>query len=117
VASTLTIPLLTLPVGVRDFGPANVADAETMILLTIDRTVAGGLNSLTSATGVHVDVMSSSDGGTTWELRVGGTMPGGTLGPVSTLQVDLEPGTSRKLKATVTVSGSPVAVAGTLVTS
>jgi hypothetical protein len=120
--STLTIPLVTLPVGVRDFGPANAADSETSILLTIDRTVAGGLGSLTSASTVAVDVMQSNDSGLTWVLSVGGTFPGGP--PVTgswatgTLRVDLAPGTSRRLKATVTVAGpSSVAVAGTLVTT
>jgi hypothetical protein len=122
MASTFTIPLLTLPVGVRDFGPTNVADAETSVLLTIDRTVTGGLGSLTSGSAVAVDVMQSNDGGATWVLNVGGTFPGGP--PITgswatgTLSVSLAPGTGRKLKATVTVSGpSSVAVAGTLVTT
>lgn len=118
MASTFTIPLVTLPPGVRDLGPATAADTETVILLTIDRTISGGLNSLTPASQVQIDVMQSNDGGVTWRLQVGGTMPGGALGPVSSLQVDLWPGTARRLKATVTVSGpSSVAVAGTLVTS
>jgi len=126
VASTLTIPLVTLPVGVQDFGPVNVADAETKIVLTIDRTVTGGLNSLTSGSLVAVDVYQSDDGGASWFLAVGGTFPGGVyhdgqaqvLVTASTLQVDVYPGTSRKLKVTVTVSGpSSVAVAGTLVTT
>lgn len=122
MATTFTIPLVTLPVGVRDFGPANAADTEVSILLTVDRTVAGGLGSLTAASTVAVDVFQSNDGGATWQLRVGGTFPGGP--PVTgswatgTLGVQLGPGTSRKLKATVTVAGpSPVAIAGTLVTT
>jgi len=122
--TTTTIPLTTLPVGVRDFGPANAFNAEAAIVMTIDRTVAGGLNSLTGATAVQVDVMQSNDGGATWALRAGASMPGGIIlskgvaNTTSVVEVDLAPGTGRKLKATVTVSGpSSVAVAGTLVTT
>lgn len=116
--TTFTIPLTTLPVGTRDLGPSHPADAEQSILLTVDRTVAGGLNSLTAASEIDMNVQQSNDGGTTWQLRVGGTMPGGVLGAASTLRVDLAPGTSRQLKATVTVAGpSPIAVAGTLTTT
>lgn len=125
MATTFTIPLTTLPVGSRDLGPSHPADTETSILLTVDRTVTGGLNSLTSASELDFLVMQSNDGGTTWELRVGGTMPGGVFtlpkggtATSSTLRVDLAPGTSRQLKGTVTVSGpSSIAVAGTLVTT
>jgi len=126
MASTLTIPLTTLPVGSRDLGPADAADAEVKIVLTIDRTVAGGLNSLTAGSVLAVDVFQSNDGGATWVLSVGGTFPGapilqglgGTALTTNTLHVDLAPGTGRKLKATVTVSGpSPIAIAGTLVTT
>jgi len=122
--TTLTIPQVTLPVGARDFGPVNIPDAEVAIVMTIDRTVAGGLNSLTGATAVQVDVMQSSDGGATWALRAGASLPGGIImsrgvaNTTSVVEVDLTPGTGRKLKATVTVSGpSSVTVAGTLVTT
>jgi hypothetical protein len=122
---TLTIPLTTLPVGSIDFGPETIVDSETKIVLTIDRTVTGGLNSLTAASVVAVDVSQSNDGGASWFLAVGGTFPGGVYVNgkgatvvVSTLLVDVYPGTSRQLKATVTVSGPvSVGVAGTLVTS
>jgi hypothetical protein len=122
--TTLTIPLTTLPLGSRDFGPVTIADAEVKIVLTIDRTVTGGLNSLTPASVAAVDVSQSNDGGGTWQLNVGGTFPGGLIPTmkagnltVSALNVDLAPGTSRRLKATLTVTGTPVAVAGTLVTT
>jgi len=120
MASTLTIPLTTLPVGELDLGPANAADAETGIVLTIDRTVAGGLNSLTPASTVAVNVFQSNDGGVTWMQLVGATMPGGVVGlghATSDVRTGLFPGTSRKLKATVIVAGTPVAVAGTLVSA
>ena len=118
MASTFIIPLTTLPVGTRNLGPAAAGDAERSILLTIDRTVAGGQNSLTPASEVQADVMQSGDSGVTWRLQVGGTMPGGVLGNSSTLRVDLFPGMARLLRVTLTVSGpSPVAVAGSLVTT
>lgn len=122
---TLTIPLTTLPVGSLAFGPSAVADNEKSIVLTIDRTVTGGLNSLTSATAVAITVEQSSDGGITWVLAVGSTFPGGLISAgraggtltANTANVDLTAGTSRLVRASVTVTGTPVAVAGTLVTT
>lgn len=124
MATTFTIPLTTLPLGTQQFGPSHPADSESAILLTIDRTVAGGLNA-TPAAVIAFTVEQSNDGGGTWQLRVGGTMPGGLIPAgrgggnlaASTLSVDLAPGTSRQLRASVTVTGSAVAVAGTLATS
>ena len=54
MAGTLTIPLTTLPTGTRVIGPANVADADVRAVLTLDRTVAGGLNALTAATSMLI---------------------------------------------------------------
>lgn len=122
--TTTVIPLTTLPVGERDFGPANAADTETGFTLTLDRTVAGGLNSLISATGIDMRVDQSDDGGTTWHEIVGATLVGGVFADahggtylVSTVSASLTAGTSRRLRARVIVSGTPVAVAGSLVSS
>lgn len=125
MATTLTIPLTTLPVGTRNLGPSHPADAESQILLTIDRTVTGGLNSLTSASRLSAGVDQSNDGGVTWQSvagfnDAGGTILGKTGQPVTqnTMQTWLIPGASRQLRATVTVTGpSAIAVAGSLVTS
>jgi hypothetical protein len=128
--ATLTIPTTTLQVGVRDFGPATIPDTDSVITLTIDRTVANGLNA-TPAAHLLIEAMISRDGGNTWTLAVGGGIDGGQLpqaqpprGPggfytESQVQVGLDqfPGTSRRIKATITTSGSSVAVAGTLTTA
>ena len=123
MATTLTIPLTTLPVGTQHLGPSHPPDTESQIVLTIDRTVAGGLNSLTPASVLQVTVDQSSDGGTTWQFIAGTTWAGGIIllhgNPFTTVELvtGLLPGTSRQLRATVTVTGTPIAVAGTLVTS
>ena len=57
--ATLTIPLTALNDGVRHFGPATIADADKSAVLTLDRTVTGGLNSLTAATALEVSVDQS----------------------------------------------------------
>lgn len=119
MATTFTIPLVTLPVGSQQFGPAHPVDAETQVIMTIDRTVAGGLNSLTTASTVNVDVQQSNDGGSSWrDLGGWGTVggPGSIKNPNSSFGGWwLLPGTSRQLRATVTVSGpSSIAVAGTI---
>lgn len=61
MATTVTIPTTTLPVGVSTVGP-HVMNKERTFTLTLDRTVAGGLNSLTSSTTLEVMVNSSTDG-------------------------------------------------------
>lgn len=124
MATTFSIPLVTLPVGSRTFGPGPAADSESSITLNVDRTVAGGLNSLTTASGLTVDVQQSNDGGTTWLDLGGWTAVGGSFtnahgNPVntSTGTWELQPGTSRQVRATVTVSGTSIAVAGSIVTA
>jgi len=125
MASTFTIPLTTLPVGARTVGPSHPANAEVSVTLTIDRTVTGGLNSLTSASGVGVDLQESLDGGVTWQDLGAWTAEGGPITnrhgvvyPATSGTWQLIPGTSRQLQATITVSGpSPVAVAGSIVTT
>jgi len=76
MAGTFNIPLTTLPPGVHNFpasGGAAIADSDSLAVLTIDRTVPGGLN--------------------------------------------VRPGTGRLARAQVTVTGTAVAVAGTLTVS
>lgn len=136
--TTTNIPLTTLPVGSRQFGPHTAADSETSITLAVDRTVAGGLNALTTASQLAILVEMSTDGGTTWHAtdtdqqgtETAWTAAGGTLTRIDkttglpvTVAVSsgtwpLFPGTSRRLRATITVSGpSSIAVAGSLVTA
>ena len=120
MATTFTIPLVTLPVGSHQFGPANAANTETQISLTVDRTVTAGLNSLTTASILGVDVQQSDDGGTTWFDLGGWQTVGGPAfrgSGISAGTWTLQPGTSRQLRATVTVSGTSIAVAGTIVTT
>ena len=122
--SSLNIPLVTLPVGVRTFGPGSIPDADVSITLAIDRTVASGLNSLTSASTLAVTVDQSNDGGTTWQNLSGASWTGGPqtdkhLNPRTqeVLLTELNPGTSRKVRATVTVGGTSIAVSGSLATA
>lgn len=129
MAGTLTIPLTTLNDGTRNFGPSAVADTDVQSVLTLDRTVTGGLNTLTAATTVEVSVDQSNDGGSTWfpladAIFIGGLIPAepppkgpGGNAAISGLGVRFAPGTGRRTRATVTTSGGPVAVQGTLTTS
>ena len=120
---TLTIPLVTLPVGARVFGPANIADTDTGVTLTLDRTVANGLTATPAA---HIDatIEQSGDGGATWFLICvagidGGVQvnPHGQTQTANHLITTWAPGISRQARTTITVSGVAVAIAGTLVTS
>src|SRR5262249_37292240 len=122
---TLTIPLTTLTVGAHTFGPATAPDTDTSVTLSIDRTVTGGLNSLTTASGLAMLAEMSTDGGTTWhavDTDQAGTQTewdttGGGTSAVSSGRWPLFPGTSRRVRATVTISGpSSTAVAGSIAT-
>jgi hypothetical protein len=129
MAGTVTIPLVTLTPGAHDFGPANVADADTTALVTVDRTVTNGgvqgFNGQPATTAAQVQVQQSNDGGATWKLIgyegiVGGqyTSPHTGLPYASApMQIGFDPGTGRQAKATIVVSGASVAVSGSLTIS
>lgn len=126
--ATTSIPLVTLPVGSRTFGPHSATNTESSVTLSIDRGVTNGLNSLTLASQIAVDVQQSNDGGATWIDLGTWTAPGSAITwtdrqgvqhvyTVSSGTWPLLAGTSRKLQATVTVSGpSPIAVSGSIST-
>lgn len=119
----LAIPTTTLQVGVREFGPATMADADTRIVLTVDRSVANGLTA-TPAAVLDVQVSVSHDGGANWVTVTETTFTGGSHldrnGAVRTedgLQISFGPEVNRRVKAITTVAGSSVAIAGTLTTA
>jgi hypothetical protein len=122
MATNLPIPLTTLDLGTREFGPVPVDDVVTQTTLTIDRTVSNGLNSQPATTKVEIGVWQSDDGGATWQFRasaglIGGIYPSNRDGDpylASNVSVDLTPGTGRRVRADVTVEGASVAVAGSL---
>jgi hypothetical protein len=125
MAGTVPVPLTTLSDGVRTFGPASVADTDSRAVLTLDRTVAGGLNSLTAATTIELAIEQSDDGGATWFLIVDGIVTGGLVpafrgggnAVTTTTSAYWAPGTGRQARAKMTVAGGPVAVQGTLTIS
>jgi len=121
VPSTFTIPLTTVAVGTRTFGPATLADTDTLVTLTIDRTVTGGFNSQPASTTARISIEQSNDGGSTWNELAATTFFGGVLTmhgglPVNSNDVGvfLFPGTGRRGRAVVTITGAAVAVAGSL---
>lgn len=132
MASTFPLPQQTYDPahGPYLFGPQSVAPTDTLIRLTIDRTIAGGLNSLDANTSVEIKAEQSNDGGVSWFLAVAADCPGGLYaaspppkGPggnilASVVGVNVYgSGSGRQLRATITVTGSPVVLAGTLTVS
>lgn len=125
MAATLNIPLTSLPPGNYRFpasGGQAVADTDSAITLTIDRTVAGGLNAVTSAVTIAIQAYQADASGT---RQLGGaTGVGGTIqmdrGGVETTfgyEQGLFPGTGRQVYAQVQVAGGTVAVQGTVASS
>jgi len=135
--ATLNIPQITLPVGSRAFGPISVPDGDTDVLLTIDRTVPGGLNGLDATSQLEMLAEMTTDGGATWhavDIGVPGSRtlwqaPGGVYtnsnraGQLITATTSaggwvMFPATGRRVRATATVSGpGPITVAGSIATT
>lgn len=65
--------------GPHTFPLQNTAQAWTTAQLVIDRTVNGGLNSLTAADTLGLDFDYSPDGGTTWVPLAGIVCVGGPI--------------------------------------
>lgn len=123
MAGTTNFGPVTLSLGARSFGPAAVADADTSVVLSVDRTVALGLTA-TPAAHISLAIEQSDDGGATWVLIAAAGIDGGAETDqhgnprtVSRVFTTWGPGTSRQARATITVTGAAVAVAGSLVTS
>lgn len=124
MATTIPIPLTTLAAGPHDFGPAAIADNLASATLTVDRTVAGGFNA-TPAAQASIQVMQSGDGGATFRMVGAGGVEGGSVTnprtgspfTASSIVIQLFPGAGRQVKATIVVSGSSVAVSGSLAIS
>jgi hypothetical protein len=123
VTHTLTIPKINLAVGQRTFGPFSIGN-NSQAVITLDRTVAGGLNSLTSASVLDVTVQSSPDAGVTWTNEAEATFPGGVYsdrhGQVNTniLTVNgLDGGRNSARVVTVVTGPSSIRIAGTCVVS
>jgi hypothetical protein len=123
--TTITVPPTTLDVGTHAF-TGDIDDTDNQVDVTVDRTPAGGLNSLTADSTVFIMIGQSDDGGVTYyDSAGGGPWPGGDeLGknglPRTTdiIGTTFEPGTGRKARLTVTIAGpSSVVVGGTVITS
>jgi len=121
--TTLPIPLITLAVGTREFGPASVDDTVSLVTLTIDRTVTGGLNVSPATTTLEIGVWQSDDNGASWQFRASAGLIGGIYASnragdpylFSDVQVELTPGSGRRVKAVTETAGASVAIAGSLV--
>lgn len=122
MATTVPIPTTTLQTGPTTVGPVTVTTTVSAAL-SIDRTVAGGLNSLTNASTLAVEVDGSNDGGNTWTLIVGSVFSGGLIplkggGDLATNEMDAStsPDQFTQVRLVATVSGpSSITVGGSIV--
>lgn len=123
MATTITIPSTALTVGPHTVGPATVQTTDAKALLTVDRTVANGLNA-TPTTSLDVHFEYSTDGGTTWQFLAGATgVTGGNQldnrgNPATAWDLGAAlPGLSFQLRGSVTVHTTGVTIAGSIVLS
>lgn len=125
MATTIPIPLTTLQVGTTTFGPVTFPPSFSRTVLTIDRTVANGLN-VNPSTTITYQVELSANGTTGWRNISGSTVTGGILqnddGSTVTAQIDdTHWGTpwpaNQHLRAVVIIAGHACAVSGSLVIS
>ena len=128
MATTINIPLTTLPVGSQTFGPTPAAGIQKVDLL-INRNVGSlPLNGQPATTTLELRVDLSEDGGVTWRLLFAADVPGGilqndfppfdtaTVSEVSEVLTAPLPANAQA-RAILTVAGSSVSVSGTLTLS
>ena len=118
MAVTQNIPNVRLT-GPQAFTFSNTPAGANDAMVTIERTINGGLNSLTTADTLQIDIDRSPDGGTTWFPAAGITCLGGlivTKGVTltkDTLAVGIDDAdTGFRIR---TVASTPVRIAGTVV--
>ena len=106
--------------GTQVFSFTNSAAGVSNALVTIDRTVNGGLNTLTSADTLIIDVQRSLDG-TTWQEAAGITCVGGVIVTkgVTLSQEQISVGLEAVGEAfqITTTASTPVRIAGSVVYS
>ena len=108
---SINILSVTLASGANDVTLATLtaADTDSLCILSLDRTVAVGLNAIS---GAAITVKVIQDGTVIAESEA----VGGSSAPVTAVTVPLWPGVSRQVKATINVTGLTVAVSGSLTT-
>jgi hypothetical protein len=118
MAVTQNIPSTRLT-GPQTFNFTNTPAGADHAMVTIDRTVSGGLNTLTPADTLTITVDRSADGGTTWQEAAGITCQGGVIVTkgvtlaTETLTVGIDAAdTGYRIR---TVASTPVRIAGTVV--
>jgi hypothetical protein len=123
---TLQIPLTTFDDGVvHEYGPYTLKQQDNVANITIDRTITGGLNSVTSDVTGMIEIDFSVDNGQTWTLLAGSGFEGGlvtwidrfgvqhTINAVTiTVGTDLVRGA--QLRGTAVVHGASVNMTGTV---
>lgn len=128
MASTIVLPQGTYPIGTRTLGPANVPQGVSSVELQLD-----GTQMTDPALHLTVGLDLSLDGGATWastnpgvatdpfpvamETQGGSKTRTGAPVPIYNLGTNIpSPSSStRQIKATVTITGTPLTTKGTLV--
>ena len=121
--TTLRIPSVLLPVASRTFDLPLIGLNESLITLRVDRTLSSGLNVQPATTTIGVLFEVSFDGLAWSPLASCFALRGGVYVTPLDGQLNLDvfacsiwaPGTpGRRVRATVTVGGAKVRVAGSL---
>lgn len=107
--------------GTQTFNFTNSQAGATDALVTIDRTISGGLNSLTSADTLQIEVQRSLDG-VTWAEAGGITCVGGTITTskgttINTETIDVGLEAVGEAFRFITTASTPVRISGTVVYS
>lgn len=125
MASTVILPQATYPIGTRTVGPANVPQNATKVEMALD-----GAAMTDPALHVSMTLDLSLDNGATWNLPhpqvdpfpIGMTLDGGALNrqglPLATYTLGTQlpdpTNANRKIRMTVTISGTPLTTQGTV---
>ena len=107
---------VSMPTGSREFGPANIADGLSSVLIRAARcTTATPSLWADPATTLNASILVSVDGGQSFRFLAGLGANGGIYhfssgaeAVESTLQCDLPPGVGRQVKIQLTVASGPL---------
>jgi hypothetical protein len=117
MATSQSIPNTRLT-GTQTFNFTNTPAGAQWGEVSIDRTVTGGLNTLTTADTLVIAIDRSTDGGTTWVPAAAITCVGGVLTTKGVTQTTESltvgiPGTDTGFRV-ITTASTPVRITGTV---
>lgn len=122
MARVLSVPVRNYQLGSRSFGPVTLPDGVSSITVSVTRCTSATPTIFSDpASKISIEIEASFDGGATWVSggefeALGGVhmRHDGSEGAASSATWTWPPGSGRRLRGSVTVSGSTIRTALTV---